>query len=278
MAVYAVGDVQGCWREVEALLLNVQFKDSDGRWVGGDLITRGPDSLRVLRELREFRAQTRIVLGNHDLHFLAIVFGGHSAGAKDTFDALLAADDVEELAHWLRRQKLLHTGFGHTMVHAGLPPQWDLKHAQTYAQEVEAVIGQSDQDAETADITYRDFFAAMYGNKPSHWDPALTGMERLRCIVNYLTRMRLLYPDGSLDFAHKGPVRDLPQGLTPWFASEPGQRDGQTVLFGHWASLNGDARAPGCVALDTGCVWGRKLTAYRLDDGVKITQPAMTGQ
>jgi bis(5'-nucleosyl)-tetraphosphatase (symmetrical) len=278
VAVYAVGDVQGCWRELEALLHKVQFKDTDELWLAGDLINRGPDSLKVLRKLRAFGAQTRIVLGNHDLHFLAIVFGGHSAGAKDTLGNLLAADDVEELAHWLRRQKLLHTDFGHIMVHAGLPPQWGLEQARSYAQEVEAVIGQSDKDAETAAISYRDFFAAMYGNKPSRWDPALTGMDRLRCIVNYLTRMRLLFPDGSMDFAHKGPVRDLPQGLTPWFASEPGQRDGQTLLFGHWASLNGDARAPHCVALDTGCVWGRKLTAYRLDDGVKITQKAMTGQ
>jgi len=149
VAVYAVGDVQGCWRELEALLLKVQFKDSDELWLAGDLINRGPDSLRVLRELRDFRAQTRIVLGNHDLHFLAIVFGGHSAGAKDTFGELLAADDVEELAHWLRRQKLLHTDFGYTMVHAGLPPQWNLKHAQSYAQEVEAVIGQSDVRQQT---------------------------------------------------------------------------------------------------------------------------------
>ena len=278
MAVYAVGDVQGCWRELEALLRKIQFQDTDELWLAGDLINRGPDSLKVLRQLRGFGARTRIVLGNHDLHFLAIVFGGHSAGTKDTFGKLLAADDVEELAHWLRRQKLLHADFGHIMVHAGLPPQWDLEHAQAYAHEVETVIGQSEKDAETADISYRDFFAAMYGNEPSRWDPALTGMARLRCIVNYLTRMRLLFPDGSLDFAHKGPVRDLPQGLTPWFARESGQRDSQTILFGHWASLNGDARAPRCVALDTGCVWGRKLTAYRLDDGVKIAQAAMTGQ
>ena len=277
MAVYAVGDVQGCWRELEALLHKVQFQDSDELWLAGDLINRGPDSLKVLRELRKFGAKTRIVLGNHDLHFLAIVFGGHSAGAKDTLGKLLAADDAEELAHWLRRQKLLHSDYGHTMVHAGLPPQWDLDHAQTYAQEVEAVIGQRTRMPRLR-ISRIDFFAAMYGNEPSRWDPALTGMARLRCIVNYLTRMRLLFPDGSMDFAHKGPVRDLPQGLTPWFASESGQRDGQTILFGHWASLNGDARAPRCVALDTGCVWGRKLTAYRLDDGVKITQAAMTGQ
>ena len=255
----------------------VRLKDSDELWLAGDLINRGPDSLKVLRKLRQLGEQTRIVLGNHDLHFLAIVFGGHSAGAKDTLGDLLAADDVEELAHWLRGQKLLHSAYGHTMVHAGLPPQWGLKQAQTYAREVEAVIGQSEEEAAAAALSYRDFFASMYGNKPSLWDPALNGMDRLRCIVNYLTRMRLLYPDGSMDFAHKGPLRDLPQGLSPWFASESGQREGQTVLFGHWASLNGDARAPRCVALDTGCVWGRELTAYRLDDGLKLSQPAITG-
>lgn len=275
MSVYAIGDVQGCWRELKALLRKLNLKDSDEVWLAGDLVNRGPDSLKVLRELRQMGEQTRIVLGNHDLHLLAIVFGGHKPGAKDTFGDLLAADDIEDLAHWLRGQKLLHQDFGHVMVHAGLPPQWSVELAQQLAIEAEAVIGQTDKEAATAEISYRDFFAGMYGNRPTRWQAHLTGMDRLRCIVNYLTRMRLLDSMDGLDFAHKGPLSDKPVELTAWFADPRSQRGSHRILFGHWASLNGETSSADCIALDTGCVWGRTLTAYCIDDQTKTIQNAL---
>ena len=277
MTIYAVGDVQGCWLELDALMKKVNLKDSDELWLAGDLINRGPDSLQVLRQARQMGDQCRVVLGNHDLHFLAIFFGGKSPHSKDTFDELLAATDVEELAHWLRGQKLIHSGYGHVMTHAGIPPQWSVAQAQAFAREVETVIGQSDAQAEQAEISYRDFFTAMYGNSPARWDANLNGMDRLRAIVNYLTRMRLLEPSGAMDFAHKGPVEDRPDGLLPWFAEANHQRRPHKVLFGHWAALNGETNVADCIALDTGCVWGRQLTAYCLDNGEKIVQSALGG-
>ena len=275
MAVYAIGDIQGCWRELKALMKKLNFKDSDELWLAGDLVNRGPDSLKVLRKLRDMDRQTRIVLGNHDLHFLAIVFGGHSAGAKDTFAELLGADDVEDLAHWLRRQKLLHRDHGYLMTHAGLPGCWSVPQAQELAREVESVIGQSDEVAATAEISYRRFFADIYGNRPAVWRNDLQGMDRLRCIVNYLTRMRLLDSAGAMDFAQKGALQDAPAGLRPWFDDQRIEAFEETLLFGHWASLDGETGTEKCIALDTGCVWGRVLTAYALEQQCKITQAAL---
>jgi len=275
MAIYAVGDVQGCWRELDALLKKINLQDSDELWLAGDLVNRGPDSLQVLRQVREMGERCRVVLGNHDLHFLAIVFGGKSPHGKDSFDELLAAPDAEELAHWLRCQKLIHSGHGHVMAHAGIPPQWSVEQAQAFAREVELVIGQSDAEAAQAAISYRDFFTAMYGNHPSLWDDNLDGMERLRGIVNYLTRMRLLDGDGAMDFAHKGALAAAPDHLQPWFADPRSHRQSHRILFGHWAALDGETQTPHCIALDTGCVWGRQLTAYRLNDGHKFQQSAL---
>lgn len=276
MAVYAIGDVQGCWRELKALLKKLRFRDSDELWLAGDLINRGPDSLKVLRKLRAMDQQIHIVLGNHDLHFLAIVFGGHNAGAKDTLAELLGADDVEDLAHWLRTQKLFHRNYGHVMTHAGVPGCWTVGQAQGLAREVESVIGQSDKKAKTAEISYRKFFADIYGNKPAAWSDDLVGMDRLRCVVNYLTRMRLLDSSGAMDFAQKGALQDAPAGLMPWFGDARIQAFDETLLFGHWASLDGETGTSKCIALDTGCVWGRQLTAYELVQQRKITQAALT--
>jgi bis(5'-nucleosyl)-tetraphosphatase (symmetrical) len=276
MAVYAIGDVQGCWRELKALLKKLRFRDSDELWLAGDLINRGPDSLKVLRKLRAMDQQIHIVLGNHDLHFLAIVFGGHNAGAKDTFAELLGADDVEDLAHWLRTQKLFYRNYGHVMTHAGVPGCWTVGQAQGLAREVESVIGQSDKKAKTAEISYRKFFADIYGNKPAAWSDDLVGMDRLRCVVNYLTRMRLLDSSGAMDFAQKGALQDAPAGLMPWFDDARIQVFDETLLFGHWASLDGETGTSKCIALDTGCVWGRQLTAYELVQQRKITQAALT--
>lgn len=275
MAVYAVGDVQGCSQELEALLKKINLRDNDQLWLAGDLINRGPDSLKVLRKLRGMGAQVKIVLGNHDLHLLAIVFGGHKPGSKDTFSELLRADDVEDLAHWLRQQKLVHIGHGHVMTHAGLPPQWSVKQTQDYALEVEAVISQTESQAEIAQISYREFFAKMYGNHPAKWDETLQGLDRLRCIVNFLTRMRLLDSSGAMDFANKGSSRDAPPGLTPWFVDSRVSQVEETILFGHWASINGETKQANCIALDTGCVWGRTLTAYNLETRTLVSQPAL---
>jgi bis(5'-nucleosyl)-tetraphosphatase (symmetrical) len=161
------------------------------------------------------------------------------------------------------------------MAHAGIPPQWSVEQAQVFAREVETVIGQNDVVAEQAEISYRDFFSAMYGNRPALWDDSLNGMDRLRAIVNYLTRMRLLEPSGAMEFAHKGPIENMPDGLIPWFAEPSHQPLTHKVLFGHWASLNGETGASDYIALDTGCVWGRQLTAYCLDNGQKFAQPAL---
>jgi bis(5'-nucleosyl)-tetraphosphatase (symmetrical) len=194
----------------------------------------------------------------------------------DTFAELLGADDVEDLAHWLRTQKLFYRNYGHVMTHAGVPGCWTVGQAQGLAREVESVIGQSDKKAKTAEISYRKFFADIYGNKPAAWSDDLVGMDRLRCVVNYLTRMRLLDSSGAMDFAQKGALQDAPAGLMPWFDDARIQAFDEILLFGHWASLDGETGTSKCIALDTGCVWGRQLTAYELVQQRKITQAALT--
>ena len=274
MATYAIGDLQGCAREFETLLDKLQFSGRDKLWLLGDLINRGPDSLRVLRMVHDLHDQCEVVLGNHDLHFLAIYFGGHSAGSSDTFEALLAAPDVDTLAHWLRRQKLLHYDKTSktTMVHAGIPPQWSVRQARHFAGEVEAVIG---GDKSINGIGYVDYFAGMYGNKPALWSSDLTGLERLRVITNYLTRMRMIEVTGALDFAHKGSLLDAPANLIPWYDLTSAKLKKGRLLFGHWAAIDGVTGYENVIALDTGCVWGRKLTALCLETGELIHQDAL---
>ncbi len=272
MATYAIGDVQGCWDELDALFSKISLKKSDQVWLAGDLINRGPKSLQVLREVRAMGDRARVVLGNHDLHFLAILFGGHKAHSKDTFDNLLDASDVEELGHWLRRQPLLHADKGYLMVHAGIPPQWSTKQALRYAREVETVMA---DDCPTGASTYRKFFTHIYGNEPDCWSKSFTGMKRWRAIVNFLTRMRMIDLEGRLDFSYKGAVNHSPEGLLPWFEHPETLQRKRTVLFGHWASLNGATSNPQCMALDTGCVWGRSLTAFCLETGTLTCQQAL---
>ena len=270
MATYAIGDIQGCDSELEALLEQLNFGDDDELWLAGDLINRGPDSYKVLRRVYAMADQCRIVLGNHDLHFLAILFGGHSPGRADTLDELLQADDVYELAHWLRQQHLVYlsTQKQHILVHAGIPPGWSNEQAVAYAAEVEAVMQGK------GDIAYTDFFRQMYGNEPAAWHGALQGMSRLRAITNYLTRMRLLDAQGVMDFAHKGALSNKPKGLQPWFKTDVARRS-QRILFGHWAALEGQTGQDHAIALDTGCVWGRSLTAYCLETGELTQQQAL---
>ena len=271
MATYAIGDLQGCDREFTALLDKLDFSDQDQLWLVGDLINRGPESLQLLRRVMSMQEQCVIVLGNHDLHFLAIYFGGHKPGRSDTLDELLNAPDVDELAHWLRCQKLLHVdeALGHVMVHAGVPHIWDIPYAQTLAREVERVIAGRDET-----VTYETFFQQMYGNEPALWDDQLSGMARLRSITNYLTRMRLVDEAGALDFAHKGALAEAPAGWRPWFEYVRVDAGRPSILFGHWAALDGETGRDDIVGLDTGCVWGRELTAIDLNSHMKTVVSA----
>jgi|TARA_B110000483_G_C18145339_1_gene523193 bis(5'-nucleosyl)-tetraphosphatase (symmetrical) len=278
MATYAIGDIQGCLRQFDALLEKLNFSALDELWLAGDLINRGPESLQLLRRVKALSSQCQIVLGNHDLHFLAILFGGHKAGAKDTFADLLQAPDVYEIGHWLRKQKLAHQDNGHIMVHAGIPGFWASAQAFAYAEEVEAVIGQAEGITLAAgEVSYKEFFSKMYGNEPPRWDESLNGMDRLRIITNYFTRMRYVDAACTMNFAEKGGIENAPVGFMPWFEQAPeqkGQERAETILFGHWASLNGVTHSAKHIALDTGCVWGRFLTAYCLETGEVTRQSA----
>ena len=255
-ATYIVGDLQGCYASLCALLEKVGFGDSDRLWCVGDLVNRGPDSLAVLRFARQLGERFQCVLGNHDLHFLAMVYGGHLQRSGDTLTELLAAPDCADLADWLRRQPLLAEGEDCVMVHAGIPPLWCLATARENAHEVQEILR---GDA------HRAFFERMYGNEPAYWDESLTGMARHRVIVNYFTRMRLIDANSRMEFGHKGALDDLPSGFRPWFRY-PSRID-KTIYFGHWAALDGVTGTAKVIGLDTGCVWGRSMTAVRLQDG-----------
>ena len=268
MATYAIGDLQGCRVEFEALLEKIDFAAEDQLWLLGDLINRGADSLGTLRYVRAISDQCRIVLGNHDLHFLAIFYGGHRPSRSDTFDELLQAEDVAELAAWLCQQRLYYEdrSLGYAMTHAGVPHLWKLKKTRALAKEVEKAFR-----GEHGAVSRETFFAQLYGNEPDLWDDSLQGMPRLRTITNYLTRMRLVDRDGRLDFEHKGALTEAPPGWRPWFERLDVARLPLKLLFGHWASLDGVTGDDRIIALDTGCVWGRKLTALCLETGV-LTQ------
>lgn len=258
MAVFAVGDIQGCHAELLQLLERIRFDPAeDILWLTGDLVNRGPQSLEVLRFVRGLGSHAVCVLGNHDLHLLAVAAGTASLRKADTLDEILAAPDRDELLHWLRHLPLLHhdKGLGYTLIHAGLPPQWDLTEARACARELEAVL-RSDG--------HREFFRQMYGNEPRRWSPELTGMERLRFIVNCFTRLRYCSAEGDLDMKAKGAPGSQTEGLMPWY-EVPGRRSRELhVLFGHWSTV-GEIRDRNVHALDTGCVWGGRLTALRLD-------------
>jgi bis(5'-nucleosyl)-tetraphosphatase (symmetrical) len=267
MKTYVIGDLQGCAHEAEALLQKIALDAGAGAeshariLFVGDLINRGPESLLALRRMKALAetsgGRVEALLGNHDLHLLAVAAGVQAASKADTLDEILAAPDREELLAWLRGRPLAMFVDAHLLVHAGVAPQWDAAQTMALANEVEEVLRGDG---------WIDFLAQMYGNQPDRWDDALTGIERLRCIVNALTRMRLCLPDGTMDFAHKesesGPVGS---GLLPWF-DLPGRRTlDVTVVFGHWSAL-GLVLRPNLVGLDSGCVWGGKLTAVCLDN------------
>ena len=256
MAVYAVGDVQGCAAELEDLLGKLSFDASRDRlWFVGDLVNRGPDSLQVIRRVRELGDAAVVVLGNHDLHLLALRAGG--AEPDPGLQAVLSAPDREPLLDWLQSRPLLHhdTRVSACMVHAGLPPQWTLETARSCAAELEAAL-QGERSGE--------LFERMYGNKPDLWRDDLEGYDRLRFITNALTRLRVCDQDGRMKLKFKGPPSRLPRGHLPWFEVPWRASRGHRIVCGHWSAL-GYRDADGVLALDTGCVWGGTLTAQRID-------------
>lgn len=250
----AIGDVQGCAACLRQLL--ERLPSDEPLWFAGDLVNRGPASLETLRMVRALGPRATCVLGNHDLHLLAVHAGIRPAHDTDTLDDILAAPDRDELIDWVRTRPLAVARDGHLMVHAGVFPQWSAEDVLERAREVERVL---------AGDHWIEFLREMYGNRPAKWDDSLTGADRLRAIINALTRMRMLAPDGSQDFRHKGPPETAPAGYRPWF-DWPGRRTADTVMVvGHWSAL-GLVDTPKLLALDTGCVWGRELTAVRLPD------------
>ena len=264
MALYAVGDIQGCLSELDTLLKQIDFSSADRIIFLGDLINRGPDSLGVLRLIKSLGDQAIIVLGNHDLHFLAILFGGHPETKSDTLTELIEARDAKDLGHWLRTQPLIHyeDSFDAVMVHAGVPFFWSTQKALSLAEEVHRIIAGTEQEE---GLDYKIFFNQMYGNHPNYWEESLTGMDRYRAITNYFTRMRFLDFEGRMDFSYKGANASAPDSLKPWYSFCQEENQTRKVLFGHWASLNGVTGSEEFIALDTGCVWGRYLTAYCIE-------------
>ena len=257
MAIYAVGDIQGCHNELEHLLELIQLdKENDQLWLVGDLVNRGADSLSVLRLVKSMGDAAITVLGNHDLHLLAVAAGVAELHHSDTLDEILAAPDRDELLSWLRHQRMMHVHDGYTLLHAGLVPEWSVPQAQALAHEVEQQLRGEN---------YVTFLKKMYGNTPSQWDESLTGFDRLRVITNSLTRMRICTDQGKMEFKFKGEVKDVPKGFLPWFEIPDRASADTTVVFGHWSAL-GLINKPNVIALDTGCLWGNALTAIRLED------------
>lgn len=268
MPDYAIGDVQGCYDPLQRLLELIDFNEKeDCLWFVGDLVNRGPDSLAVLRFIYSLPVKPKITLGNHDLHLLGLLFGGQPwKGHDDTLEEVMLADDGEELGHWLRKQSLLcrSSELNIVMCHAGIAPLWDLSKAVDLANELEAVLSGD---------SYHEFFAQMYGNKPDIWSDDLVGLDRLRVITNYFTRMRYCDAHGRLDLGYKGTLSKAPNHLYPWFAVPCRKEIEMDIVFGHWAALMGRSSHPRIHAIDTGCLWGGQLTALRLQDRQRFSVP-----
>ena len=268
MATYAVGDIQGCLFALENLLEKIHFDPKkDCLWLTGDLVNRGPQSLETLRFIKNLSNHQQIVLGNHDLHLLALAHGVYFEEPNSTLIPILKAKDRDELIDWLLHQPLLYHDekTNYTMVHAGLAPNWDLNLAKKLALEVQNILQSEDRE---------EYFQHMYGDEPIQWRDDLTGWERIRCIVNYFTRVRFCHPDGSLELKTKEnmkPNQNEGAGLIPWFKI-PNRRNAHLkIIFGHWAALGGVTKTNNTFALDTGCVWGYALTAMRLEDQARFS-------
>ena len=260
MATFAIGDVQGCYDELQALLERIGFNRLHDRlWFVGDLVNRGPKSLEVLRFVKELGESAVVVLGNHDLHLITQHEGFERKREDDTFTDVLGASDAKELIDWLRMRPMMHAEGNWAMVHAGLLPQWSIRSSVSLAREVETALRAPH---------YRDFLAHMYGSKPERWDEGLSGWDRLRVIVNAMTRMRFCTPEGVMEFHSNGV--EPPAGYRAWYDL---RHDDEAVVFGHWSAL-GLKLGERIAGLDTGCVWGGPLTALRLEDRWLVQVPS----
>ncbi|MCP4790453.1 MAG: symmetrical bis(5'-nucleosyl)-tetraphosphatase [Gammaproteobacteria bacterium] len=257
MATYAVGDLQGCLDPLQRLLERVRFSDQDQLWLAGDLVNRGPQSLETLRFVMSLGKRAKVVLGNHDLHLLALHHEATNLSIDPTLAAIFAAPDRQELMTWLQSLPLLHysRNYNTVMTHAGIPSCWNLATAQQLAEEIHQVLTGPQQ---------HHYFANMYGNQPDIWHPDLSEPERWRCITNYFTRMRFTDPQGRLELKTKHKPHQAPTGYAPWFTYKSQVSCQQ--IFGHWAALKGETGLETIVNLDMGCVWGGHLKMLRLDD------------
>lgn len=257
MAIYAIGDVQGCYEALQRLIEHIRFDSgSDRLWFVGDLVNRGPDSLKVLRYIKSLGNSAVVVLGNHDLFLLAVAENITAMRPEDTLQAILAAPDRDELLGWLRQQRLLYREHRFMLVHAGLLPQWSINEAEELAHEVETGLRSP---------YYKNVLLALYPSKQLQWSSNLTGPTRLATIIKVLTRIRACSADGLMESSYSGPPDHIPAGFLPWFRIENRERRDTTIICGHWASL-GLHCEENLLAIDSGCVWGRQLTAIRLED------------
>lgn len=259
MANYAIGDIQGCYHEFMELLSKLNYNPKkDSLWIAGDMVNRGPDSLETLKFIFENRKNIRCVLGNHDLHLMAIYFGIREPRLSDTLNKILKHKQRHDWIEWLSTLPLIQydSSTDFCMIHAGLAPQWTLKQAIKYSKEVENAI--QGKKAET-------FFKNMYGNSPTNWKNELTDYRRLRCITNYFTRVRAVKLNGSMDFNYKGSIDSLPSNYLAWFKHPHRKTKSHKIIFGHWAALEGYVDNKKLFGIDTGCVWGRYLTALNMD-------------
>jgi bis(5'-nucleosyl)-tetraphosphatase (symmetrical) len=257
MATYAIGDIQGCFEPLERLLDSIRFDPANDRlWLTGDLVNRGPQSLKTLHFVKDLADRALTVLGNHDLHLLAVAQGYARIKKGDTIQDVLSAPDRDQLLGWLRSRPLMHLENGYALVHAGLLPEWTVSRARALAAEVEA---------ELQGERYREWLRNMYGDAPSRWDESLRGYDRLRLIVNAMTRLRVLTREGDMEFSFKGELKDVPAYLVPWFDAPGRLSIDAVVICGHWSALGLFTR-PDLLALDSGCTWGQSLSAVRLED------------
>ncbi|MFO1462835.1 MAG: symmetrical bis(5'-nucleosyl)-tetraphosphatase [bacterium] len=266
MSTYAIGDIQGCFLTLQRLLEEIRFDPHQDRlWLVGDLVNRGPRSLEVLRWARGLGDRVVAVLGNHDLHLLARAAGVTGPKARDSLEPVLQAPDREDLLAWLRGLPLFHREGDYALVHGGLDPSWDLREAEARAREAESELRGKNVAAN---------LAAIYAGHPERWEPDSRGTERIRAILHIFTRIRVCRPDGALDFQFKGPPEAAPQGYRPWYEAPLHRRSQATFVFGHWAAL-GLRLMPGALALDSGCVWGKSLSALRLEDRALFQVPCL---
>lgn len=271
MSIYAIGDLQGCFAPLERIVDRIGFDPARDRlWFTGDLVNRGPDSLRCLRFVKSLGDAAVTVLGNHDLHLVCVAEGVEKRKKRDTLDDILAAPDRDELVAWLRTRPLMHAENGFALVHAGLLAQWSVARACELAAEVEARLRGRD---------YRSLLEKMYGDKPDRWSDDLEGNDRLRVVINAMTRLRVCDREGAMVLAFKGEPDEASDAWTPWFDAAARASADHTVVFGHWSAL-GLMLRDNLVGLDSGCVWGRSLSAVRLHDRqlVQVQCPPAQGR